>query len=349
MMKRALRCVILVCLSTAVALAISEVVIRLVRPQVTMHPRWQVSEQYGSIPFPNRRMVSEQAGRWRFVHTTNRWGHRGPEVPIASRYVRANVVLLGDSYTFGHGVQDGEEYGAVLQRDLDSLADVVNLAAGGWGLAQETRRFYELGILYAPSAVVLQFCCNDPEDGLLHPVARVQSGRIVFRNASVAHAPIKSWLSTSVIQKSQLYNLVRNNIYLLFRRRAVDAEVDRRFGEGEPVVGEAGEVAYVELLRAFADDLARRRIPLIFLPVNGQLGGFPFITGAVEELADEGQLRVVDPEPWFEDLSDFRSPEGHLWGRVGHEIVGQHLAVEVRSLLTGDSPVGAGESATVLD
>ena len=63
---------------------------------------------------PSTKMVAELPGAWRFVYTTSEYGFRAPTMAVSNRYDRPNVVVLGDSYSFGNGVNDGEEYPAVL-------------------------------------------------------------------------------------------------------------------------------------------------------------------------------------------------------------------------------------------
>ncbi|CAN0511575.1 unnamed protein product, partial [Laminaria digitata] len=67
--------------------------------------------------------------------TTNSRGHRGPEWSETST---GGVVLIGDSFTMGYGVSDGEEYAAVLRKALDKrhgpqTVPVVNMGMGNNG------------------------------------------------------------------------------------------------------------------------------------------------------------------------------------------------------------------------
>lgn len=109
-------------------------------------------------------MIQELPGKWRFTYKINEYGYRGASVGISSKYFETNIVILGDSYSFGHGVQDGEEYAAVMNGILKEHYNVINLAVGGYGLTQEIRRYYAFGQLYQPRLVLLQFAENDPED-----------------------------------------------------------------------------------------------------------------------------------------------------------------------------------------
>lgn len=322
-------------LSTALGLVIAECVLRLWFPQDSLSPRWGFSAQFCTLPFPSDRMIHERPGRWRFVYTTNSRGDRGRDVPVSNRYVIPNVVVLGDSYTFGVGVRDGEEYPAVLEKSLAGTASVVNLGVGGWGLTQEIRRYYEFGALYDPNVVVLQFSANDPEDNLKCPVTEFQNGRFEFHDTDERIFRVKRYLSHSFIQRSQLYNSVRDSVYQVFAAKTIARS--RRIVElhGDPQSGSVDEGVYINLLRPFVEDLHRRGIHVVFITVDGQLSGFPTIAREVQRLATEGVLDFVDTATWLAGMSGYASPEGHVWGRAAHKVIGMRLADLIQGAISG--------------
>ena len=323
-------------LSTVFAIAILELLLRSFYPQEALYPRWAFSPQYCSTVYPDVRMVHERAGRWRFVYTINNLRYRGAALPPADNYAQPNIVVLGDSYTFGAGVNDGEEYASVLERELGGSFRVINLGIGGWGLTQEIRRYDDFGARYKPKAVILQFSANDPRDNLKCAITEIRDGHFEFRDTSEGIYRIKELLSRSWIQKSQIYNLFRDRIYRLMESRVVEKEratLDRgRISSAES----AEERVYVELLRHFAEDLHGSGISLIFLSVNGQLEGFPEIAAEVKRLQQENLLQYVDVAEWLKGESDYSSPEGHLWGAKAHRIIGERLAELLRPGVSPD-------------
>lgn len=324
----ALTGVLIVIVTVAV---VGELMVRFIRPQRTMHPRWQFSAQYGTTLFPDREMVHEQPGRWRFVYTTNANNCRGELVPISNRYERANIIVHGDSYGFGTGVADHEVFAAVLSRELGDGYDTVNCSVGGWGLTQHVRRFYEFGRLYDPRAVIVQFCDNDPRDNYKNRVTTVEDGKFVFHDSTFGLNFLKRFLSDSKIQKSQLYNLIRNPLYMRFARPTL-TDAMRRAGEEDPDAVPVEERFYNELLETFAEDLAERGIALIMISVDGQLEAFPHIEAKVAELHSDGLLTYCEVRDWFEGKEHPKSPEGHAWGKEAHRIIGEELAEVIRGL-----------------
>ncbi len=308
----------------------SEWLVRVLAPQAFLYPRYRHSDQYGLALPPSAHLVHALPGHWRFEYTVDEYGHRAPALPVSNRYQRPNVVLLGDSNTFGIGVNDGEEYAAVLRRRLDHRAGIANLGVPGYGIAQQIRRFYEFGRLYDPAVVVLQFCGNDPEDTALYAVTRIENGQFRFvqdRFITGRWAGLKSYLSGSRIQQSQLYNFLRNRAFPLFKT----------YVGGHPSTPsrrDSHDRLYNTLLDAFARDLAHRRITLLFFDVPGHLAQHPTIEATVVRLHAARQLRYLRSDGWFAGVEGYSSPEGHPWGTRGHAGVARHLATELQDLLT---------------
>jgi hypothetical protein len=313
---------ILIVLTIGVTMVGLELLVRILSPQATIYPRYQYSERLSQSLFPSTTMVAELPGAWRFVYTTSEYGFRAPTMAVSNRYDRPNIVVLGDSYSFGNGVDDGEEYPAVLAGLLADRASVVNLGVPGYGLAQQVRLFYEFGQAYDPAIVLLQFTDNDPDDNLFYRVTAIENGRFVFRTDQSLNTllrGIKNFLGDSLIQKSQLYNFLRNTAYETMRRR--------RVATGD------GAAFYNDLLDLLARDLNRRGIDLVWFGVNDHLGRFPQIAAKVQALADERLLSYLATEPWFEGVTDYGTPEGHAWGAKAHRIVGERLAPALEGML----------------
>lgn len=79
------------------------------------------------------------------------------------------VAILGDSYTFGYGVDQGESFPAQLERRLRArgvAADVINAGVPGFG-AREERRMLEKHVLpLGPALVLVAVYGNDLQDNV---------------------------------------------------------------------------------------------------------------------------------------------------------------------------------------
>ncbi len=91
----------------------------------------------------------------------NSHGMRGPEIERARAGGKFRVLLLGDSVTWGWGVNDDETYASILCRELGPDVEVVNAAVPGWGTDQVSMWLEREGGGWAPDLVVLCFIFND--------------------------------------------------------------------------------------------------------------------------------------------------------------------------------------------
>ena len=320
-------------ISVIFALIFVEVLVRVFNPVSSLYPRFKFSDAYGQQVYENAKMVHTLPGRYTFLYTTNEYGHRGKAIAPAQHYYKKTVLVLGDSNSFGIGVNDREEYPARLAEVLKEDYIVINLANPAWGLTQEIRRYYDFGILYHPTIVVLQFSANDPDDNFNNMVTTVEDGKFVFRNSSNKINLIKKYLSRSIIQKSQAYNFARERIYDLYHkwyveRAATKYRVEKHDENPVPVK----EEFYDTLLTAFANDLNTHGIKLVFISVNNELDEFPHIKKNILSLYSEGKLHYVDTMPWFNNVVNYQSAEGHAWGREAHDIVGRNLATSIKMI-----------------
>jgi hypothetical protein len=106
-------------------------------------------------------------GQLDYVVDTNGQGFRGPDWDMSSR--RKNVVILGDSFAFGWGVQWEQTLGKILEKELqktDPSYQVVNLAMPGWDLDKIISAFELYKDVLKPVAVVYIFCPNDTLCGI---------------------------------------------------------------------------------------------------------------------------------------------------------------------------------------
>jgi lysophospholipase L1-like esterase len=117
----------------------------------------------GWRPLPNVQKVGDVWGVTRPA-TTNTDGWRDREHPATKPPGTRRVVAIGDSFTFGVGVDDGERFTDLLARPADSL-DVLNLGVAGYGPDQELRLLETHVARYGPDDVLLTiFVGNDLTD-----------------------------------------------------------------------------------------------------------------------------------------------------------------------------------------
>jgi hypothetical protein len=323
--------------SLAIGSGLAELFTRVARPQVTMFPRYISSPEY-AYEFPRNTTIHNSRGNlWSFTYTTNEIGRRGPFVRPARAYHVPNVVLLGDSFTFGIGVDDGDVYSVQLQHLVGTRWRVVNGGMAGWGIDSEIKWFFQAATPYRPRAVVLQFCANDPWDSNTG-VTTVKDGQFEFHPipVSLRKPSWMDWASRSgMLQRSHLYSLIRsleapggpgdfNKLVLGGVKSSGPSESSRHTHE---------QLHYGKYLRTFAERLHDDNIALLLVSVTRaaetgytyDLSTFPLIEAEVHRLGKEGLLRFVEL-PLSEMQTYTGSPEGHQWGPDHHRLVATAVA-----------------------
>jgi hypothetical protein len=163
LMVAKLKNIILIFASLLIALFLVELVLRSLGPLYTVGPIVTVYDhQYGKRL---KKGFSAEIIDPEFTVTfsTNSYGFRGPE---PASFPHHPVLFLGDSFTVGHGVSDGEEFPEVVRQGLLSLygegaPPVVNAGMGANGNGRWVKFLKLKGGDYAPRLVVLQLFAND--------------------------------------------------------------------------------------------------------------------------------------------------------------------------------------------
>jgi lysophospholipase L1-like esterase len=91
-------------------------------------------------------------------------GFRDREYPV-ERNGNSRIVFLGDSLTFGWGVEKSKTFEEILEAELSTTkpTEIINLGAGNYNTEQEVNLFAEKGLKYKPDEVVVFYFINDAE------------------------------------------------------------------------------------------------------------------------------------------------------------------------------------------
>jgi lysophospholipase L1-like esterase len=91
-------------------------------------------------------------------------GFRDDEYALA-RDGKRRVVLLGDSLTFGWGVEKEESFEHLLEQKFNAVAptELINFGTGNYNTTQEVNLFRQKGLAYSPDSVFLFYFINDAE------------------------------------------------------------------------------------------------------------------------------------------------------------------------------------------
>jgi lysophospholipase L1-like esterase len=177
--KSRLASVLVVLGSLVAALPIAEIVVRVAAPQklpsqefirgFVLKDMYVADEAAGFRLAPGFQGKIERAGVVT-EFSTNALGLRGPELG-AKEPDRKRILALGDSYTWGWGVPDGEEWVRVVERTIDErigrdAVESVNGGVNGYGTENEAALLERIGRDVAPDLVLVGFFANDFTDNL---------------------------------------------------------------------------------------------------------------------------------------------------------------------------------------
>lgn len=97
----------------------------------------------------------------------NAFGMRGPETTLEKPPGTKRIVLLGDSFAFGWGVNEEEGFARVMERELNAKlpkgqrVEVLNFGTPSYSTFQEVAHFFEKGIKFKPDIVLVFVVDND--------------------------------------------------------------------------------------------------------------------------------------------------------------------------------------------
>lgn len=91
-------------------------------------------------------------------------GFRDRDYPV-ERNGSYRVAFLGDSFTFGWGVEKSKTFEELLEAELNKQrpTEIINFGTGNYNTEQEVNAFFEKGLKYKPDEVVVFHFINDAE------------------------------------------------------------------------------------------------------------------------------------------------------------------------------------------
>ncbi len=127
-----------------------------------------------------------------------------------------NVLLLGDSFTFGWGLSAEETYAANLERRVREAGltqlRFVNAAAGGWGLDSYMRYVEEFGDIIKPCAIIIFLNTDDVGRAVKNGLYELRDGLLVgiHKEPPLLKAVLEKvpWYEF-LLERSHLISLVR--------------------------------------------------------------------------------------------------------------------------------------------
>jgi len=154
--------------AVVLSLGAMELMIRAFVPVRNVGPYFSTYDPiYGKVLKPNSSVV-RTAPEFTMRITTNSNGFRGPELGSLEN---GSILFLGDSFTMGYGVTDGEEYPALVRDELNGLdakvrPEIINCGMGNNGNGRPLK-FLRRGARHLnPKLIVVQIHETDFADNV---------------------------------------------------------------------------------------------------------------------------------------------------------------------------------------
>ncbi|MDF0677247.1 MAG: SGNH/GDSL hydrolase family protein [Nitrospira sp.] len=306
--------------SLLVSIGVVELALRLVDPLGISY--YELAGNYVRDKLADDQLIFRHKPSWeaRYGDVRVTYNERGlrdrPILPKAAGEYR--ILALGDSVTFGWGVDQDKTFTArlesLLQGRLHRPVRVINSGVGGYNTVQEVTYFKQEGINLQPDLVMLTYVQNDIEvnKGPFDP----------WTQSSLWGKPFPDMLET-MVRKLWLFRLAHHTY-----RYAIPKQVKEE--PSAPSQNGMGWRASMSALGELIEMCEERRIPLILFferldPRDNNL--------LLEDVVRHAKgVPVKDMAPWFAGLriaSHVNSKvDGHPNGE-GHRVMAEHMAEDI--------------------
>ena len=343
MLKAILKAGLLSLVSLVLFLLLLELLLRVFSPQRMMDidhpPMFQRDEQLG------HRMIPHFAVHFKTTHLDtfikiNSLGLRDIEINTCTD--EHKILVLGDSFTFGHSVNLEDTYVKQLERLFverqELKVHVVNAGVCSYSTRQEVLFLRELDKIIEPDLVILQFFVGNDIDENFGPHKGIYS-----RHPIVAEAVYV--VKRLLWSRSHLYIFVRNRLVLLYSNinKPDQAKMIRNVsrvvpGEGVPTAQKRGWRTEIEVTKVYLSDFAdycrgkSYRCMVMLVPSPAQILAkyerHEFFYAQVKEFLEAHNVTYFDLEPHLRETLAMQekiyAPDGH-WNTKGNEVVANFL------------------------
>lgn len=281
------------------------------------------------------------------TYSTNRQRFRGQDYVVERNPGRFRIAVIGDSITFGIGVQEEETYSAILGKGLRALGipvEVYNFGVGGYNTIQEQEILSKQVLKYSPDILILGYALNDADpnsDWSFDPITR----RLALSNPPGADNSYRGPLGGRFaflgpfLDQSQLYGRVRQLSSRLINSKsslgdASEASRLEKVYSNSPGSGWAQRQIYLKQMASLASAADIKFLVAIF-PVTYQFEHKQknwVEQSALGQFFHDSQINSVDLLPVLQ-ATNF-SPDqlfldaGHFT-KLGHTLVAQSLMTAI--------------------
>lgn len=331
----------------AVAFGLVEGYFRFFNPQPTGPVGFAFDPALGTMPTPRSSGVKFTPGYHTFSYHSNSLGLRGTR-EYGLEKTAPRLLLIGDSFTWGWGVNDDETFASELERRFavsGTIAEVVNAGVGGKGTDYAIKFLETHGVTLKPDALAVFFYYNDYFDNGTSEYYRIEADSALTersltdtrtaRKDFFRHIPLYDWFG----RWSHAFNFVKNELQkVLLYTQAERAELTER--SRAPMLSVENVAATKVFIGVLHREITREGIPLFFFYVPSREDTARYRAGGgpsdfeerlaemlrAEEIPFTSLTPLVAGLPGSIDNLYYPVDEGGHWRAVTHRAVGDFLA-----------------------
>jgi len=208
-----------------------ELFLRFVSPVPLLPHGWRVT-YYGLRGNEINRSYWHHTLEYRITMRTNSKGVRADsEIPYEKPEGVKRIVLLGDSFAMGFGVNLEDTFSSQMQKFLKNQGintEIINLGIPTYGNAEALIALKEEGLKYQPDLVVLAWHPSDYSENIQSNLFGLEEGRLICKNKTyLPKARLRQFLFQFkgyrwLVEHSQFYAFFRHVVYLHIRKPLAD-------------------------------------------------------------------------------------------------------------------------------
>ena len=193
----------LLLLSFIAAFILAELMVRTFLPQETGPSIFAYHPELGLIHVPNQHGRRSFPGDYNYHYTNNSLGLRGSR-DYSEKSEGLRILLLGDSFTYGMGVNDEQTFAVLAEKKLKILdypIEIINAGVIGMGTDYGLRFYNFLDSKFHSEVVVLCFFANDFQDNDQEKSYRINENGTISPNFMNPQ-----WQKKNILVRSNFYN-----------------------------------------------------------------------------------------------------------------------------------------------
>ena len=348
--RRILINVSLIILSTLFALTLSEMALRIMgfSPMYVSPERdrfWKYDSRLGWAHEPGQEGIFETP-QFRTHVRINDKGLRDRPHSYERQNDTERILVLGDSFAWGYGVEESERFSQLLEKSMD--VEVINAGVSGYSTDQELLWHKNEGIKYETDLVILVVTGNDVGDNDQELVSTIyykprfvlEDGQLVLRGSPVPKTSPQGRFVYSLSQRSALtYFLVQRYFDALSLYGKLRTNPDHTISSASTMSAPTAPfkltIALINEMRELAES-RKAKFMIVTTDHWWNSRSSENYEDFINALRSENFL-VLDVEsmPGFDSEEMLIPDDGH-WSQAGHKFVAEKIKalIETHQLLS---------------